>query len=68
MHAIMGGMDVMTMTNDAEIDFEKMMMMSHQGAINMANAELQSEMIRLNVLLKDHRWLHIKSLIIKLIM
>lgn len=42
MHAIMSRMESMTMTNDPEIDFAKMMMMHHQGAINMANVELKS--------------------------
>lgn len=42
MHAIMNRMESMTMTNDPEIDFAKMMTMHHQGAINMANVELQS--------------------------
>jgi len=41
MHAMMSRMEAMTMTNDPEIDFVKMMMMHHEGAINMANAELQ---------------------------
>jgi uncharacterized protein (DUF305 family) len=41
MHAMMSRMDVMPKTNDPEIDFVKMMMMHHQGAINMANVELQ---------------------------
>lgn len=42
MHAIMGRMEAMTMTNDPEIDFSKMMIIHHQGAINMSNVELQS--------------------------
>jgi uncharacterized protein (DUF305 family) len=42
MHAIMDRMEAMTMTKDPEIDFSKMMIMHHQGAINMANVELQS--------------------------
>ena len=42
MHAIMTRMESMAITNDPEIDFSKMMMMHHQGAINMANVELQS--------------------------
>lgn len=41
MHAMMSMMMAMTMTNDPEIDFVKMMAMHHQGAINMAHAELQ---------------------------
>lgn len=43
MHAIMSRMvEAMPMTNDPEIDFGKMMIMHHQGAINMANAEIQA--------------------------
>ncbi len=42
MHAMMSRMENMPMTNDPEIDFSKMMMMHHQGAINMANVELRS--------------------------
>lgn len=42
MHAMMDRMEAMTMTNDPEIDFTEMMMMHHQGAISMANVELQS--------------------------
>lgn len=41
MHAIMDRMEAMTMTQDPEIDFAKMMIMHHQGAINMANVQLQ---------------------------
>lgn len=41
MHAMMTRMDAMPKTNDPEIDFAKMMIMHHQGAINMANVELQ---------------------------
>lgn len=42
MHAMMNRMDSMPKTNDPEIDFVKMMIMHHQGAINMANVELQA--------------------------
>ena len=42
MHAMMNRMEAMAMTNDPEIDFTKMMMMHHQGAISMANVELKS--------------------------
>lgn len=42
MHAMMSRMESMTMTNNPEIDFVKMMMMHHQGAVSMANVELQS--------------------------
>jgi uncharacterized protein (DUF305 family) len=42
MHAMMGRMMAMTMTMDPDVDFAKMMVMHHQGAINMANVELQS--------------------------
>ena len=41
MHAMMTRMDAMPKTNDPEVDFVKMMIMHHQGAINMANVELQ---------------------------
>lgn len=41
MHAMMSRMEAMPKTNDPEIDFVKMMIMHHQGAINMANVELQ---------------------------
>lgn len=42
MHAMMSRMMAMKMTNDPEIDFSKMMVMHHQGAISMSNVELQS--------------------------
>ncbi len=42
MHAVMDRMNAMPMTNDPEIDFASMMMMHHEGAINMANVELKS--------------------------
>lgn len=42
MHAMMARMDAMPKTNDPEIDFARMMIMHHQGAINMSNVELQS--------------------------
>ena len=41
MHTMMTQMESMTKTNDPEVDFAKMMVMHHQGAINMANLELQ---------------------------
>ena len=41
MHVMMDRMMAMPKTNDPEIDFAKMMVMHHQGAINMANVELQ---------------------------
>ena len=41
MHAIMDRMMAMPMTNDPEIDFAKMMIMHHQGAMDMANVQLQ---------------------------
>jgi uncharacterized protein (DUF305 family) len=41
MHAMMSRMEAMPKTNDPEIDFVKMMVMHHQGAINMANVEWQ---------------------------
>lgn len=42
MHAMMSRMMAMSPTNDPEIDFVKMMMLHHGGAINMANVELQA--------------------------
>jgi len=42
MQARMDSMMAMPKTNDLEIDFAKMMLMHHQGAINMADVELQS--------------------------
>jgi uncharacterized protein (DUF305 family) len=42
MHAMMSRMEAMPKTNDPEIDFVKMMIMHHQGAINMANVELEA--------------------------
>lgn len=41
MHDMMNQMDTMQMTDDPEIDFPSLMIMHHQGAINMANLELQ---------------------------
>ena len=41
MHAMMAKMDTMPMTNDPEIDFANMMIIHHEGAISMANLELQ---------------------------
>lgn len=42
MHAMMSRMQAMTMTMDPDIDFAEMMMMHHQGAINMAQVELSA--------------------------
>jgi uncharacterized protein (DUF305 family) len=42
MHAMMNRMMAIPKTNDPEVDFVKMMTMHHQGAISMANVELQS--------------------------
>lgn len=42
MHAMMARMMAMPKTNDPEIDFARMMVMHHQGAINMSNVELQA--------------------------
>lgn len=36
LHAMMDRMHAMTMTNDPEIDFPRMMIMHHQGATNMS--------------------------------
>jgi uncharacterized protein (DUF305 family) len=41
MHQMMGKVDTMYKTNDPEIDFSNMMKMHHQGAIDIANLELQ---------------------------
>jgi uncharacterized protein (DUF305 family) len=41
MHQSMMYMDTVPETNDPEIDFPSMMIVHHQGAINMANLELQ---------------------------
>lgn len=40
MHAMMSRMEAMTKTNDPEIDFARMMVMHHQGAIGMSKVEL----------------------------
>lgn len=42
MHAMMDRMEVMTMTMDPDIDFGNMMVMHHEGAINMANLQLSA--------------------------
>ena len=42
MHAMMTKMEAMAMTHDPEIDFAKMMTMHHEGAISMANMELNA--------------------------
>lgn len=41
MHAVMDRMEAMPKTNDPEVDFPKMMIMHHQGAINMGNVQIQ---------------------------
>ena len=41
MHAMMARMDSLPKTNDAEIDFARMMVIHHQGAIDMSNLELK---------------------------
>lgn len=41
MHAMMSRMDAMEMTGDPEIDFPMMMILHHQGAINMGNVQLE---------------------------
>ncbi len=41
MHAVMARMDAMIMSNDPEIDFVRMMILHHQGAINMATVQRQ---------------------------
>lgn len=42
MHQMMDEMDMMQPTMDPDNDFATMMSMHHQGAINMANAELEN--------------------------
>jgi len=42
MHSMMTQMQGMQMTGDPDIDFAKMMIMHHQGAINMSNEEIAS--------------------------
>ena len=42
MHQMMDSMTAMQPTNDPDIDFASMMIIHHQGAINMANYELQN--------------------------
>lgn len=41
MHLMMDQMDQMTVSNDPDIDFARMMIMHHEGAIDMANLEIQ---------------------------
>lgn len=41
LHAMMSRMEAMPKTNDPEIDFPKMMIMHHQGAINVGNVQIQ---------------------------
>jgi uncharacterized protein (DUF305 family) len=40
MHAIMSRMEAMPITKDPEIDFSRMMIMHHQGAINMGYLQI----------------------------
>lgn len=40
MHDMMADMEAMPMNSDPDVDFAKMMVMHHQGAINMANEEI----------------------------
>ena len=41
MHAMMGRMEALPKTNDPEIDFSRMMILHHQGAINMGHVQTQ---------------------------
>ena len=41
MHLMMDQMEQMTPSNDPDIDFTRMMIMHHEGAIDMANLELE---------------------------
>ena len=41
MHAMMARMDSLPKTSDPEIDFARMMVIHHQGAIDMSNLELK---------------------------
>ena len=40
MQAMMAEMEAMEMTHDRDIDFATMMILHHQGAINVSNLEL----------------------------
>lgn len=40
MHAMMSRMEALPKTNDPEIDFPKMMILHHQGAINMGKVQI----------------------------
>ena len=42
MHVMMAKMDSMPMSNNPEVSFPSMMILHHQGAISMANLELQA--------------------------
>ncbi|RNI24068.1 DUF305 domain-containing protein [Rufibacter latericius] len=42
MHDMMAEMETMPMNSDPDVDFAKMMVMHHQGAINMASEEMTS--------------------------
>jgi uncharacterized protein (DUF305 family) len=42
MHTMMNRMMAMTPTNDPEVDFVKMMIMHHEGAIGMSKVELEA--------------------------
>lgn len=41
LHAMIDRMHAVTPTNDPEVDFPRMMIMHHQGAINMGTVEIQ---------------------------
>lgn len=41
LHVMMDRMEAMPKTNDPEVDFPRMMIMHHQGAINMGNVQIQ---------------------------
>ena len=41
MHAMMSRMEALPKTNDPEIDFSRMMILHHQGAINMGNVQIK---------------------------
>lgn len=41
MHAMISRMEAIPKSNDPQLEFSKMMIMHHQGAINMANVQLQ---------------------------
>jgi len=66
MHGMMTEMEMMTMTKDPDHDFAMMMKMHHQGAINMAQYEIDNgddaEMIAIAQKIKDAQLAEIAQL------